>query len=101
MKKPVKGRGKLLPNNIFIQEYYANIFMCATKSLTDSVWEWLGIAANNVGPEFSPLESRSNTRVDEGLKLIVSVASERKFDSESDFMKYLRKTCSKAQKQLD
>lgn len=81
--------------------YYNSIFMCATKVLTDSVWELLGISASNVGPEFAPFKSYSNTRVDEGLKLVVSIASERKFDSEHSFMKYLRKTCSKAQKQLD
>lgn len=81
--------------------YYNSIFMCATKVLTDSVWELLGISASNIGPEFAPFKSYSNTRVDEGLKLVVSIASERKFDSEHSFMKYLRKTCSKAQKQLD
>ena len=81
--------------------YYNSIFMCATKVLTDSVWEWLGVAASNVGPEFSPLESRSNTRVDEGLKLVVSIASERKFDSESAFMKYIREICSRALDRLD
>lgn len=101
IKKHVKDRGKLHPNSLFIEGYYDSIFMCATKVLTDSVWEWLGVAANSVGLEFSPLESRSNTRVDEGLKLIVSIASERKFDSESAFMKYLREICSKALDQLD
>lgn len=101
MKKHEKDRGKMFPNNPFIKEYYASIFVYSTKVLTDSVWEWLGVAASNVGPEFSPLESRSNTRVDEGLKLIVSIASERKFDSESAFMKYLREICSKALDRLD
>lgn len=101
MKKHEKDRGKMFPNNPFIKEYYASIFVYSTKVLTDSVWEWLGVAASNVGPEFSPLESRSNTRVDEGLKLVVSIASERKFDSESAFMKYLREICSKALDRLD
>lgn len=101
MKKHEKDRGKMFPNNPFIKEYYASIFVYSTKVLTDSVWEWLGVAASNVGPEFSPLESRSNTRVDEGLKLVVSIASERKFDSESAFMKYLREICSKVLDRLD
>jgi len=101
MKKHEKDRGKMFPNNPFIKEYYASIFVYSTKVLTDSAWEWLGVAASNVGPEFSPLESRSNTRVDEGLKLVVSIASERKFDSESAFMKYLREICSKVLDQLD
>lgn len=101
MKRYAKNRGRLYPSSLFIEDYYANIFMCATKVLTDSVWEWLGVAASNVGLEFSPLESRSNTRVDEGLKLIVSIASERKFDSDRDFMNYLRTTCFRAQKMLD
>ena len=81
--------------------YYNSIFMCATKVLTDSVWEWLGVAASNVGPEFTPFKSYSNTRVDEGLKLVVSIASERKFESERDFTKYLREICSKALDRLD
>lgn len=81
--------------------YYNSIFMCATKVLTDSVWELLGISASNVGPEFAPFKSYSNTRVDEGLKLVVSIASERKFESERDFTKYLREICSKALDRLD
>lgn len=101
MKRYAKNRGRLYPSSLFIEDYYANIFMCATKVLTDSVWEWLGVAASNVGLEFSPLKSRSNTRVDEGLKLIASIASERKFDSESAFMKYLREICSKVLDRLD
>lgn len=101
MKRYAKNRGRLYPSSLFIEDYYANIFMCATKVLTDSVWEWLGVAASNVGLEFSPLKSRSNTRVDEGLKLIASIASERKFDSDRDFMNYLRTTCFRAQKMLD
>lgn len=101
IKKYAKYRGGLSPNSLYIEDYYDGIFMCTTKTLTDSVWEWLGVAASNVSPEVTQFRSQSNTRIDEGLKLVVSIASERKFESESAFMKYLKEICSKVLDQLD